>query len=117
MHHQGILIQSEPIEKKPCTESTNLGIRLFDLFLLLLSDFPNLFLLFSHVTMGSPSGVDVTEVADAQNLSFSGHLTVDGVPARRSRAPAMSGSVAAFVSSDTFKTPVCVRYLRKFRAV
>lgn len=63
--------------------------------------------------MGSPSAVDVTGVSDAQNLSLSGHLTVNGVPARRAKAPAMSGSVAAFVSSDMFKTPVCVRYLGK----
>lgn len=102
MHHQDIFIRLEPIKRNSIR---NLPIWEFG--------FPNWFLLFSHVTMGSPSVIDVTALSDAQNLSFSGHLTVNSVPARRSKAPAMSGAVAAFVSSDMFKTPVCICYLRK----
>lgn len=63
--------------------------------------------------MGSPSASDVIGLSDTQNLSFSDRLSVNGVPARRSKAPVMSGGVAAYASSDMFKTPVCIHYLGK----
>lgn len=65
--------------------------------------------------MGSPSASEVIGISDTQNLSFSDRLSVNGVPARRSKAPVMSGGVAAHASSDMFKTPVCIRHFGKTR--
>lgn len=57
--------------------------------------------------------MDVIGISDTQSITFSDRLSVNGVPARRSKAPVMNGGVAAFASSDMFKTPVCIRDIRK----
>lgn len=61
--------------------------------------------------MGPPSAIDVIGISDTQSASFSDRLSVNGVPARRSKAPVMSGGLAAFASSDMFKSPVCIPML------
>ncbi len=43
---------------------------------------------------------------DTQIATFSDKLSVNGVPARRSKGSKMSGGIAAHASSDMFKSPV-----------
>lgn len=64
---------------------------------------------FRVLPMAPPSAIDVPDVQavfDTQAATFADRLSVNGVPARRSKAPKMSGSIAAHVSSDMFKSPV-----------
>ncbi|MCJ1482406.1 Aromatic/aminoadipate aminotransferase 1 [Schaereria dolodes] len=53
--------------------------------------------------MAPPSAIDI--VSDTNIPTFSGPLDVNGVPARRAKAPKMSGGLAAYASSDMFKGP------------
>ena len=46
-------------------------------------------------------------VTDTQTPTISGPLSVNGVAARRSKAPKMPGGIAAHASSDMFKGPDC----------
>lgn len=55
--------------------------------------------------MVPPTALDVQSTTDAQIATFSDKLSVNGVPARRSKAPRMPGGIAAHCSSDMFKTP------------
>lgn len=59
--------------------------------------------------MASPSTHDVLAVTDTCFLTFSDRLSVNGVAARRSTAPKISGAVAAHASSDMFKSSVSPR--------
>lgn len=51
---------------------------------------------------------DFLALTDTQAVTFSDRLSVNGVPARRSKAPVMSPGIAPVTSSDMFKTPVFV---------
>ena len=56
--------------------------------------------------MVPPTALDVQAITDTQIATFSDGLSVNGVAARRSKAPAISGGIAAHASSDMFKSPV-----------
>lgn len=59
--------------------------------------------------MAPPSAIevpDVQAVSDTQTATFADRLSVDGVPARRSKAAKMSGGIAAHASSEMFKSQV-----------
>ena len=56
--------------------------------------------------MVPPTALDVQAATDTQIATFSDKLSVNGVPARRSKAPAIAGGIAAHSSSDMFKSPV-----------
>ena len=59
--------------------------------------------------MAPPSAIEVPEpqaISDTQTVTFADRLSVDGVSARRSKAPKMNGGIAAHASSDMFKSPV-----------
>ena len=56
--------------------------------------------------MVPPTALDVQAIADTQIATFSDKLSVNGVAARRSKAPAIGGGLAAHASSDMFKSPV-----------
>ena len=56
--------------------------------------------------MVPPTALDVQAATDTQIATFSDKLSVNGVAARRSKAPPISGSIAAHASSDMFKSPV-----------
>ena len=56
--------------------------------------------------MVPPTALDVQAATDTQIATFSDKLSVNGVPARRSKAPAIGGGIAAHSSSDMFKSPV-----------
>ncbi len=56
--------------------------------------------------MVPPTALDVQSTTDTQIATFSDKLSINGVPARRSRAPKISGGLAAHASSDMFKSPV-----------
>ena len=56
--------------------------------------------------MVPPTALDVQSTTDTQIATFSDKLSVNGVPARRSKAPRISGGVAAHASSDMFKSSV-----------
>ena len=49
---------------------------------------------------------DIQSTMDTQIATFSDGLSVNGVAARRSKAPKMVGGIAAHASSDMFKGPV-----------
>ena len=53
-----------------------------------------------------PMATDIQSTMDTQSATFSDRLTVNGVAARRSKAPKMAGGIAAHASSDMFKGPV-----------
>lgn len=56
--------------------------------------------------MAPPTAIDLQSVSDTQTATFLGPLSVNGVPARRAKAPQISGGIAAHASSDMFKSPV-----------
>lgn len=60
--------------------------------------------------MAPPTAIDMIPISDPPNLSFSGRPSVNDILARRSKAPVMSGGVAANTSSDMFKDPACIHY-------
>ncbi len=55
--------------------------------------------------MSPPAAVDMQSATDTQLATFADRLSVNGVPSRRSRAPKLSGGIAAHTSSDMFKSP------------
>lgn len=56
--------------------------------------------------MVSPTALEVQSTTDTQIATFSDKLSVNGVAARRSKAPRIAGGIAAHASSDMFKSPV-----------
>lgn len=56
--------------------------------------------------MVPPTALDVQSTMDTQIATFSDKLSVNGVAARRSKAPAIGGGVAAHASSEMFKSSV-----------
>lgn len=56
--------------------------------------------------MASLSASEVPAATDTQAMILLDHFSVDGVAARRAKAPALSGGVAAYASSDMFKSDV-----------
>ena len=54
----------------------------------------------------APSAIEPQAIADTQSAIFVDRLSVDGVEARRSRAPKLNGGIAAYTSSQMFKGPV-----------
>ena len=54
----------------------------------------------------SPSAIEPQAIADTQTIILADRLGVNGVEARRSRAPKLNGGIAAYASSDMFKSPV-----------
>jgi len=57
--------------------------------------------------MGHPATIDVEGVSDTQAIVIPDPLTVNGLSAHRARAPKLVAGVAAWTSSDMFKTLVC----------
>ena len=55
--------------------------------------------------MAPPSAIDAQSVTDTQTATLSGPLSINGVSARRAKAPQISGGIAAHASSDMFKSP------------
>ncbi|KAL8745086.1 MAG: hypothetical protein Q9190_002733 [Brigantiaea leucoxantha] len=55
--------------------------------------------------MSPPSALDVEAVSDTQAVSFVERLNVDGVAARRNKAPPVATGVAAYATSEMFKSP------------
>ncbi|KAL6715752.1 Aromatic/aminoadipate aminotransferase 1 [Lecanora helva] len=55
--------------------------------------------------MVPPVATDVQGTMDTQAATFSDRLSVNGVPARRSKGPKIGGGIAAHSSSDMFKSP------------
>ncbi|KAL8808664.1 MAG: hypothetical protein Q9200_004137, partial [Gallowayella weberi] len=53
----------------------------------------------------TPPGLDVEAATDTQAATFIERLSINGVPARRSKAPAVSIGLATYASSDMFKSP------------
>jgi hypothetical protein len=56
--------------------------------------------------MGYPATIDVEGVSDTQAVVIPNPLTVNGLLAHRARAPKLVAGVAAWTSSDMFKTLV-----------
>ena len=56
--------------------------------------------------MAPPMADDLKATMDTQTATLSDRLSVNGVMARRSKAPRISGGIAAHASSDMFKGPV-----------
>ena len=56
--------------------------------------------------MAPPTALEVQSTTDTQIATFSDKLSVNGVAARRSKAPRIPDGIAAHSSSDMFKTPV-----------
>ncbi|KAK3178923.1 hypothetical protein OEA41_001060 [Lepraria neglecta] len=55
--------------------------------------------------MAPPMATDIQGTMDTQIATFSDGLSVNGVAARRCKAPKMAGGIAAHASSDMFKGP------------
>ena len=56
--------------------------------------------------MVPPTAIDLQSVTDTQVAMISGPLSVNGVSARRNKAPKMDGGLVAASSSEMFKGPV-----------
>lgn len=56
--------------------------------------------------MSPPTAIDVEGVIDTESIVIPDPLTVNGVSARRAKAGPFSAGVAAFTTSDHFKSPV-----------
>ena len=56
--------------------------------------------------MAPSTAADVQGTMDTQIATFSDRLSINGVAARRSKAPKIGGGIAAHASSDMFKSPV-----------
>lgn len=52
--------------------------------------------------MPPPSALDVEAATDTQAATFIDRLSLNGVPARRSKSPAVSTGLATYASSDMF---------------
>lgn len=52
--------------------------------------------------MSPPSALDVVAATDTQAATFIDRLSLNGVAARRSKAPAVSTGLATYASSDMF---------------
>ena len=57
--------------------------------------------------MSPHSALEPQAVTDTQAATIIDRLTVNGVEARRSKAPKISGTLAAHASSEMFKSSVC----------
>ncbi len=57
--------------------------------------------------MAPPSAIGIEGVSDTQGLAIPDPLTVNGLSAHRAKAPKLVAGVAAWSSSDMFKTLVC----------
>lgn len=55
--------------------------------------------------MAPPSALDMGGISDTQIATFTDKLSVNGIPARRSKAPKMPVGIAAHASSDMYKSP------------
>ncbi|KAL8869250.1 MAG: hypothetical protein Q9174_004412, partial [Haloplaca sp. 1 TL-2023] len=55
--------------------------------------------------MSPPSAIDVESATDTQAATFIERLSINGVPARRKKASAMSTALATYASSEMFKGP------------
>ena len=53
-----------------------------------------------------PTALEVQSTTDTQIATFFDKLSVNGVAARRSKAPKIGGGIAAHASSDMFKSSV-----------
>jgi aromatic amino acid aminotransferase I / 2-aminoadipate transaminase len=53
--------------------------------------------------------IDLEGVSDTQAIVIPDPLTVNGLSAHRAKAPKLVAGVAAWTSSDMFKTLVCIR--------
>lgn len=63
--------------------------------------------------MARSIATDTQGSMDTQIATFSDKLSVNGVPARRSKGSKISGGIAAHASSDMFKSPVTAPMLRQ----
>jgi len=61
--------------------------------------------------MAPPTAIDVEGVLDTESIVLPDPLTVNGVSARRAKAGQFSAGVAAFTTSDHFKSPVSIFHL------
>ena len=68
--------------------------------------------------MAPPTAIDmnIEGVTDTQAIVLPDPLTTESVAGRRVKAPKMSGGVAAWASSDMWKTPVCSNHILQLRA-
>jgi branched-subunit amino acid transport protein len=57
--------------------------------------------------MGHPATIDVEGVSDTKAIVIPNLLTVNGLSTHRAKAPKLVAGVAAWTSSDMFKTLVC----------
>lgn len=62
--------------------------------------------------MAPPTAIDVEGVVDTEAIVLPDPLTVNGVSARRAKAGKFVAGVAAFTTSDHFKSPVGIFYPR-----
>jgi aromatic amino acid aminotransferase I / 2-aminoadipate transaminase len=58
--------------------------------------------------MGHPATVDLAGVSDTQAFAIPNPLTVNDLSTHRAKAPKLVAGVAAWTSSDMFKTLVCI---------
>ena len=79
------------------------------------SSFFHFDIFFSYLAMAPPMATDVQSTMDTHINTFSDGLSVNGVAARRCKAPRMSGGIAAHASSDMFKGPVRTSNKPKFK--
>ncbi|KAK4698082.1 hypothetical protein P7C71_g90, partial [Lecanoromycetidae sp. Uapishka_2] len=56
--------------------------------------------------MAPPAATEPRATMDTQIATLVDRLSVNGVAARRSKAPKIGGGIAAHASSDMFKNPV-----------
>lgn len=64
--------------------------------------------------MAPPTAIDIEGVVDTESIVRPDPLTVNGVSSRRAKAGQFAPGVAAFTTSDHFKLPVGIFYLRRF---
>ena len=58
--------------------------------------------------MSPPSAIEPHALTDTQTATTPGRLSLNGVEARRSKAPKISAALAAHASSEMFKGPVII---------
>lgn len=63
--------------------------------------------------MSPPTAIDVEGVRNTETVVIPDPLTVNGVSARRAKAGQFIAGVAAFTTSDHFKTPVGIIFLKR----
>lgn len=64
-------------------------------------------LLSSVLIMAPPIAIDIQSVTDTQVATITGPFSINGVSARRAKAPQIDGGLVAHASSEMFKGPVC----------